>query len=144
MTGDSFDHLVVASSQIQFDRRVFSQTVCFVVARLLVFHLFLGRAHFFRDYAITYRSALSIGGCGILAWVNQQGRSFFFIVGFSQVQSYGLLLHLSEPTVQIVSVVAARRWAGLWGANGALHGTQHSPTAALRVWPPKRANGRSS
>ena len=60
MTGDSFDHLVVASSQIQFDRRVFPQAVRFVVARFLMFHLFLGRAHFLRDHAIAYGSALGI------------------------------------------------------------------------------------
>ena len=60
MTGDSFDHLVIASSQIKLDRCVFPEPVRFVVARLLVLHLLFDGAHFLSDDAIADRPALGV------------------------------------------------------------------------------------
>ena len=61
MAGDGFDHLVITSSQIQLDRRIFPEPVRFVVARLLVLHLLFDGAHFLRNDPVAHRSTLGVG-----------------------------------------------------------------------------------
>ena len=60
MTCDGFDHFVITSSQIQLDRRIFSEPVLFVVARLLVLHLLFDSAHFFRNNPVAHWSSLDV------------------------------------------------------------------------------------
>ncbi len=64
MAGNSLDHLVITSSEIQLDRRIFPEPVRFVVARLLVLHLLLDGAHFLRNDTVAHWSTLGVGHNG--------------------------------------------------------------------------------